>query len=191
MNIPERITILREQKGYSVNKLANLSGLSQGFVRQLELGEKKPTVDSLSLLCDVLDISLSDFFKDESNSDTVLLSKTLNGNTTNLSSKQFESLTAKKLKELRISKGLTTTELAKKCNLSQAVISKLENNNRIADVPTLSVICSILNISLSDFFKNETTSDTSELLKELTENITKLNAADLKALDQIVKTMNK
>ncbi|MEG0153426.1 MAG: helix-turn-helix transcriptional regulator, partial [Cellulosilyticaceae bacterium] len=59
---------------------------------------------------------------------------------------------AKRLKELRTSKNITTTELAKMCNISQDVISKLENNNRIVDVPTLSLICSALGITLKDFF---------------------------------------
>lgn len=65
MNVAERITLLRTDKGYSVNKLANIAGLSQGFVRQIELGEKKPTIESLNLICDALDITLSDFFKEE------------------------------------------------------------------------------------------------------------------------------
>jgi len=65
MDIAKRIIELREAKGYSTNKLATISGLSQGFVRQIELGEKQPTVDSLSKICDGLDISLSDFFSDE------------------------------------------------------------------------------------------------------------------------------
>lgn len=65
MDIAKRITGLRELKGYSTNKLATLSGLSQGFVRQIELGEKQPTVDSLSKICSGLGISLSDLFADE------------------------------------------------------------------------------------------------------------------------------
>lgn len=65
MNIAERITKLREAKGLSVNKLANIAGLSQSFVRQIELGEKNPTIDSLNLICEALDITLSNFFSEE------------------------------------------------------------------------------------------------------------------------------
>jgi len=65
MNIAKRIIELRKLKGYSTNKLAIISGLSQGFVRQIELGEKQPTVDSLRKICNGLGISLSDFFYDE------------------------------------------------------------------------------------------------------------------------------
>lgn len=62
MEISKRITYFRSLKGYSVNKLANLSGISQSYLREVELGNKNPTVELLSLLCDTLDISLKDFF---------------------------------------------------------------------------------------------------------------------------------
>lgn len=65
MDIGKRITFLRTSKGYSVNKLANLSGISQSYLRDVELGNKNPTVEIVSLLCDTLGISLKDFFDDQ------------------------------------------------------------------------------------------------------------------------------
>ena len=62
MEVGKRITELRTNRGLTTNKLANLCGLSQSFVRSVELGEKGITVEKLSLLCDALDISLRDFF---------------------------------------------------------------------------------------------------------------------------------
>lgn len=62
MTVGERITQLREQRGYTTNKLANESGLSQSFVRAVELGEKGITVVNLEYLCTALDVSLQDFF---------------------------------------------------------------------------------------------------------------------------------
>ena len=47
-----------------MNKLANLAGISQSFLREIELGNKKPTVETISLLCDALNITLRDFFDD-------------------------------------------------------------------------------------------------------------------------------
>ncbi|MCI1958128.1 MAG: helix-turn-helix domain-containing protein [Clostridia bacterium] len=64
MEVNERITFLRNQKGLTVNKLANLAGISQSFLREIELGNKKPTIETLSLVCNALDISLKDFFDD-------------------------------------------------------------------------------------------------------------------------------
>ena len=64
MDVHTRITALREERGYSVNKLANLAGISQSFLREIELGLKKPGIDTLSYICDALHISLRDFFDD-------------------------------------------------------------------------------------------------------------------------------
>lgn len=65
MELQKRITYLREQKGITVNKLANLAGISQGFLRDIELGNKRPTIETLSYICDALEISLRDFFDDD------------------------------------------------------------------------------------------------------------------------------
>lgn len=64
MDVAKRITFFRERKGITVNKLANQAGISQSFLRELELGNKKPTVETLRVLCDTLGISLKDFFDD-------------------------------------------------------------------------------------------------------------------------------
>lgn len=66
MDVAGRIRFFREQKGITVNKLANLAGISQSFLREVELGNKKPTVETLSVLCDSLGITLRDFFDDGS-----------------------------------------------------------------------------------------------------------------------------
>lgn len=65
MDIAARIKFFREQKGYTVNRLANMAGISQSNLRAIELGQKNPTVETLSELCWALDISLRDFFDDD------------------------------------------------------------------------------------------------------------------------------
>lgn len=62
MNVGKRITELREAAGITTNRLANLCGLSQSFIRSVELGEKRITVENLGFICDSLKISLKDFF---------------------------------------------------------------------------------------------------------------------------------
>ena len=63
-DVSKRITYLRTQKNYSVNKLANAAGIWQSFLRDVELGNKNITVEYLSYICEALDISLADFFSD-------------------------------------------------------------------------------------------------------------------------------
>ncbi|MCI8748155.1 MAG: helix-turn-helix transcriptional regulator [Lachnospiraceae bacterium] len=65
METGKRITYFRTQKNYSVNKLANLAGISQSYLRDVELGNKNPTIEVLSYICEALNISLKDFFDDD------------------------------------------------------------------------------------------------------------------------------
>ena len=65
MEVGKRIAFFRTSKGYSVNKLANLSGVSQSYLREVELGNKNPTVEFQSVLCDTLGVSLKEFFDDQ------------------------------------------------------------------------------------------------------------------------------
>ena len=61
MDVGKRIVELRERKNMSTNKLANLAGISQSYLRDLEMDKKNPTVAMLSY------ISLQDFFSEQRN----------------------------------------------------------------------------------------------------------------------------
>ncbi len=78
MEIGARITELREARSLTTNRLANLCGLSQSFLRCVELGEKGISVENLKLICDKLEISLRDFFdvpEEDASDEAVLLSQ--------------------------------------------------------------------------------------------------------------------
>lgn len=62
MNVSHRITELRQKQNLSTNKLANLAGISQSYLRDIELENKNPTVETLGYICDALNISLKEFF---------------------------------------------------------------------------------------------------------------------------------
>ena len=63
MNIGERISYFRKERKYSVNGLAMRSGVSQSYVRELELGHyENPTIEVIESICGALGISLSEFF---------------------------------------------------------------------------------------------------------------------------------
>ena len=75
MNIADRIVYLRTSKKITTNKLANMAGISQSYLRNIELGNKNPTVEILSYICDALGISLQAFFAQENTSvNPILLS---------------------------------------------------------------------------------------------------------------------
>ncbi len=66
MNVAQRLVFFREKKGITTNKLANLAGISQSHLREIELGKRSPTVETLSYFCDALGIGLGEFFSDNS-----------------------------------------------------------------------------------------------------------------------------
>ena len=63
--IVEKIQRLRMEKGYSMNKLAKLSGISQTGYNHIEQRKTDMNVQTLQKICDALEISMRDFF-DES-----------------------------------------------------------------------------------------------------------------------------
>ncbi len=89
MNVGERIKFFREKKNITVNKLANLAGISQSYLREIELGNKQPTVEYLEYICVALNISLKDFFTENTDS----ISPTLLTAISRLSSNEQEKLT--------------------------------------------------------------------------------------------------
>lgn len=65
-NISKRITYYRKLHGMSVNKLATSAGISQSYLRNLELNiSGNPSVDTLQYICDALGITIRDFFDDD------------------------------------------------------------------------------------------------------------------------------
>lgn len=65
MDVSKRIIQLREMRGFSTNKLANKAGISQSYLREIEMGKKNPTVEVLSYICDALNVSIKVFFTTE------------------------------------------------------------------------------------------------------------------------------
>lgn len=54
---------LRVQKGLSQEELAFKANLHRTYISQLERGLKSPTLNTISILAEVLDISLTQFVK--------------------------------------------------------------------------------------------------------------------------------
>ena len=71
MDICQRLIALRQQRGFTQNSLAEWAGVSQTHLRRVERGEADITVGHLQLLCDAMNISLKEFFAEESEADEV------------------------------------------------------------------------------------------------------------------------
>ncbi len=60
--IGERIRVLREMRGLTMEKLAYESDISKGGLSEIERGMKEPRISTLVKICETLEISMKDFF---------------------------------------------------------------------------------------------------------------------------------
>ncbi len=77
---------------------------------------------------------------------------------------------AKKIKETRISKGITQEYIANKANVNTSHISNIENSRVKISLTTLIYICNALDVTVDYLLSSEYTTDSSldnEILKEL------------------------
>jgi len=65
MDYGTRLQQMRKAKGYSIYKLHQESGLSQGHISDLEKGINQPTIETLQRLLAPMGISLSEFFNED------------------------------------------------------------------------------------------------------------------------------
>lgn len=64
MDIAKRLNSVRKSKNISVYKLSQLSGVSETHIRDLERGDRNPSLDTLCRLAEPLGISLSELFNE-------------------------------------------------------------------------------------------------------------------------------
>jgi len=95
-----------------------------------------------------------------------------------------------RIRELRKAKGLSTQELANLTNISQPVISRLETNNRSADVASIEIICNALGITLAEFFAGDQPVVDPEL-KSLLETAKKLSPEQRELVQRLLETISK
>ena len=62
IDVGKRIKTLRNEKGISARSLASMADLDPSQISKIENGTSKPSLDALQRICEVLDISISDFF---------------------------------------------------------------------------------------------------------------------------------
>ena len=69
MDVLKKIEMLRKEKGWSINYLAMESGLTQSTLNNLYSRKTEPKISTLRAICGAFGITLSEFFKEEKNTD--------------------------------------------------------------------------------------------------------------------------
>jgi transcriptional regulator with XRE-family HTH domain len=60
--IANTLKLFRNEKGMSKSALADFADIERGYVRDIETGNRKPTVNTVFCICDALQIDPVDFF---------------------------------------------------------------------------------------------------------------------------------
>lgn len=60
--IGEQLAQLRKQKGYTQEHLASILDLHEDYIGKIERGQRSPSVKTLLLILDRLEVKYSDFF---------------------------------------------------------------------------------------------------------------------------------
>ncbi len=68
MNVGKRLKEIRESKHMSVYRLSLDSGVSESHIRNIERGKKNATVETLEMLINSLNITMSEFFNEDESS---------------------------------------------------------------------------------------------------------------------------
>lgn len=94
-----------------------------------------------------------------------------------------------RIKELRTLNSMTSSELSSKIGISQAQLSRIENNVNIATFDTVFKICETLNITLADFFNDNSSKLIPNHFREFINNNRDLTPEQLEALSVFIKTL--
>lgn len=95
----------------------------------------------------------------------------------------------KRIIELRKFKNLSGNKLAQLAGISQAAINSIEKGKKFPTTYTLEKICSALDITLADFFKEKPQGEVT--INDLIEEAKNLSPEQLKALKNTAKAMKK
>lgn len=94
----------------------------------------------------------------------------------------------KRINELRINKGWTIYKLSEESGVSQSTLSNMFVRGTNPSISTLATICEALNISLSEFFAEDTKELNSEEIIFLS-NYRKLTPQEKNIINSVIETI--
>lgn len=107
--------------------------------------------------------------------------------------KETNKIVGKRLRTLRNCKGISQEYIANCLNVRTATISEIENGKRSIRVDLLFGVCSILNITLKDFFDFSSTSQDSEaceIIREINSEYSNMSTENLNIAKKMAYVLN-
>lgn len=141
--VAARLKTLIDERNLTGSKLSTLCGVSQPMVSGILRGAKMPTVETLSIICDALGITLAEFFDGP-------IDEAAEGISPEEPRRYFQY--SDRLRELCAERGWDEYRLAKESGVPPAKIKQYLAGEKIPGLPSLEKICKGLGVALSEFF---------------------------------------
>ncbi|KKM10319.1 hypothetical protein SY88_14550 [Clostridiales bacterium PH28_bin88] len=122
----DKVRALRKDRRMTLNRLAELTGLSVTYLSEIERGTIVPSLSTLKSLAEVFDMPVSLFINNERKS----------------------SLVGEKLKRIRSHRGFSQKELASLAGVSPGLVGQLETGRVQASLATVEKIAKALGVSV-------------------------------------------
>lgn len=134
----ENIKKIRLSKSLTIKDLADSTGLTVGYLSNLERGEKtNPSYEVIQKIANALSVPMVDFYKEE----------------------PPKNILGYNIKRIRKEKNITLKQLEDITGISNSYISDLENSRRVnPSVEKLEMLANALNVNLIDFYSEKKTS---------------------------------
>ena len=142
----EKLKMLRKKQGLTQKEVARLLGTVQGVYSKWERGVYEPNYENLSMLACIFDVSI-DFLL----SDYIEFSKEkyLRMQESYLI---ISNVFPQRLKEIRIKRGLTQTELGEKVGVKQSTFTNWEKGKREPNFEIVIKLADLLEVSVDWLF---------------------------------------
>ena len=138
----EKLKMLRKKQGLTQQEIADLVRVDRVRYTNWEGGKREPNFKNLSMLACIFDVSIDYLLSEyiEISKDKLLKLKTEG---------EKMKVFPQRLKELRLKKRLTQTELGEKVGVKQSTFTNWENGKREPNFETLLKLASILKTTTS------------------------------------------
>ena len=142
----EKLKVLRKKKGLTQQEVADLVHVDRVRITNWENGKREPNFENLSMLACIFDVSIDFLLSEylEISKEAYLKLK-----------EEKKNLFSVRLKELRLKKRLTQTELGEKVGVKQSTFTKWENGKREPSFENLFKLADLLEVSLDSLFGRE------------------------------------
>ena len=183
-----RLNLLREQKGYSQQDLANLIGISKSSINMFERAEREPSLEVMEAIADIFNVDIDYLYGKQEVERKVAINI---GNSDRMTLGQI-------VKRFRETNKITMEEFSQKSGLSRGYISMLEKNENplskkpiVPSLTTIQAVSKVIGIDVNEIIE-KLDPDQSTRLSEARDDTIETKALDsrLRSIETAYASLN-